>query len=249
MQNITSRYFKPVTTKCCTIIHYHICTIKYIHIQLSILIQYLNTSPTELNHRTRESRHTKSTFDHEVLRPNNIYIYDRERTPFTTPAECRTPIKHDDNLRPEGPFEGRPKDDFLPKTAERPKVKDEPQDNLRLEGPFEGRPKNDLTKPVKGERADVRRTVDNLKPEGPFKARPKDDFAPKIAERPKSVRKPRDNLYPEGEFEVPKKAAAGPAERRTPIKHPDNLKCCAPTILYSCYIILYYIILYFLFLC
>ncbi|KAG5317371.1 TXND2 protein, partial [Pseudoatta argentina] len=142
-----------------------------------------------------------------------------------------------------GPFQGRPKDDFTPKTAERPEVK-RPKNNLRPEeGDFEGKPKDDY-RPTKGERADVKRPEDNLRPEGPFEGRPKDDYSPKRAERPEvkqgeferprqdgyrpaeksEVKKPMDNLRPEGEFERPRPEKYSPAEKRTPVKHPDNLK-------------------------
>lgn len=131
-------------------------------------------------------------------------------------------VRRDDNLKPEGTFEGTPKsrEDYVPMITERPE-QHRPKDNLRPEGPFEGRPKDDFV-PKKGERPEVKRPQDNLKPEGPFEGRPKDDYLPKRGERPE-VRKPKDNLRPEGDFEDRPKDTYTPGERRHLIKQPDNL--------------------------
>ncbi|KZC04400.1 hypothetical protein WN55_02762 [Dufourea novaeangliae] len=144
-----------------------------------------------------------------------------------TDYRSTTVIRRDDNLRPEGPFEGVPrtKDDYVvPALTRRPEPQ-KPKDNLRPEGSFEGRPKDDY-KPTRGERADVKRPQDNLRPEGPFEGRPKDDFSPKRGERPE-VKRPEDNLRPEGTFEGRPKDDFTPktAEQRPEVKRPeDNLK-------------------------
>lgn len=87
------------------------------------------------------------------------------------PAEKRTPIKHDDNLRPgEGKFVTPEKQKYQP--VERPKqVK--PQDNLKTEGPFEKREQPGF-KPA--ERAKPVKPKDNLTTgEGEFEGRRKTD--------------------------------------------------------------------------
>ncbi|XP_020289920.1 titin isoform X3 [Pseudomyrmex gracilis] len=138
------------------------------------------------------------------------------------PAEKRTPIKHPDNLKPEGEFVQRPKES-APTKGDRAVVR-KPKDNIKLEGEF------DLERPVKSpigpaERRSPIKHPDNLHLEGEFVGRPKKD-APVKGERA-DVKKPKDTLRPEGEFakrtlHTPKKVE--PAERRTPIKHEDNLQ-------------------------
>lgn len=90
---------------------------------------------------------------------------------ITGPAEKRTPIKHDDNLKTgEGKFVTPEKPKYQP--VERPKqVK--PQDNLETEGTFE-KPEKPGFKPA--ERAKMVKPVDNLKTgEGEFVGRRKTD--------------------------------------------------------------------------
>jgi len=63
---------------------------------------------------------------------------------------------------------------------------------------------------------------DNLHPEGEFVGRPKKDRPLKGDQA--DVKRLKDNLRPEGEFAKQILKSIEPAERRSPIKHPDNLK-------------------------
>ena len=140
--------------------------------------------------------------------------FERRPKDEFVPAERPKQKKPKDNLHPEGEFERRPKDEFVP--AERPKQK-KPKDNLHPEGEFERRPKDEF---VPAERPKPKKPEDNLFPEGEFERRPKDEFVP--AERPKQ-KKPKDNLHPEGEFEKRPKDEFVPAERPKQKKPKDNL--------------------------
>uniref|UniRef100_A0A182F5Y4 Uncharacterized protein n=1 Tax=Anopheles albimanus TaxID=7167 RepID=A0A182F5Y4_ANOAL len=122
-------------------------------------------------------------------------FYTPERQGYT-PGERVQPIKHDDNLRPEGEFSAPAKPEY--RSGERPKPV-RPQDNLKPEGEFERPQKPTVGKP---ERSQPVRHDDNLRPEGDFERPEKSPFRP--AERPKQVR-PDDNLRPEGEFQTPER--------------------------------------------
>ncbi|KAL0102066.1 hypothetical protein PUN28_018543 [Cardiocondyla obscurior] len=140
------------------------------------------------------------------------------------PAERRTPIKHEDNLRPEGEMEVSPKDDYKYVNGERVEVRRH-EDHLRMEGQMDiHRSRDDYKIITRVEKVDVKRHEDNLRMEGEFvDVRRKDDYVHVVGERA-PIKKHPDNLRPEGDFERPQKTVIGPAERRTPIKHPDNLK-------------------------
>ncbi|KAK6630596.1 hypothetical protein RUM43_014581 [Polyplax serrata] len=136
--------------------------------------------------------------DINTYRSRDDYIYQK--------TERVTSIRQEDNLRVEGEFVKRINEEFIqgerPKPIkhmdnlypEGPKQK-KPKDNLKPEGEFERTPKDKYTP---GERPKPVRPEDNLFPEGEFEKRPKDEFVP--AERPKQ-KKPEENLKPEGEFE------------------------------------------------
>lgn len=105
------------------------------------------------------------------------------------PAEKRTPIRHDDNLKTgEGKFVVPEKPKYQP--GERPKqVK--PQDNLRPEGSFD-KPERPGFRPA--ERAKPVKPVDNLKTgEGEFEGRRKTDITHTKTERAE-IKKHRDQI-------------------------------------------------------
>lgn len=137
---------------------------------------------------------------------------------FLGPAEKRTPIRHDDNLKTgEGKFVTPDKVKYQP--AERPKQV-RPHDNLKIgEGDFVTPEK---TKYQPADRPKQVKPSDNLKTgEGRFTTPDKAKYQP--VERPKQV-KPQDNLKPEGSFDKPEKPGYRPADRAKPVKPVDNLR-------------------------
>lgn len=132
------------------------------------------------------------------------------------PVERPKQVKPKDNLKPEGSFDKPEKPKYQP--AERPKqVK--PQDNLKPEGSFDA-PKKPKYQPA--ERPKQVKPTDNLTTgDGKFVTPDKAKYQP--AERPKQV-KPKDNLKPEGSFDKPEKPGYRPAERAKPVKPVDNLR-------------------------
>ncbi|XP_058056667.1 uncharacterized protein LOC131208041 [Anopheles bellator] len=164
--------------------------------------------------------------------------------PKYLPGERPKPVRHDDNLRPEGDFERPEKSPFRP--AERPKQK-RPEDNLKTEGEFitpekpqfrpaerpqqikpqdNLKPEGHFDRPVpvtvgKADRAQIVKHEDNLRVEGTFDRVEKTVYV--AGERPKPI-KPDDNLRPEGQFVTPEKQAYRPGDRPKQIKPQDNLR-------------------------
>merc|ERR1711909_108819 len=99
---------------------------------------------------------------------------------FDAPSRGRSPVKgersqakkYPDNLKPEGEFEGKPKE-HAPK-GDRAGIKKHP-DNLKMEGDHLMRDRS--KSPVKGERAQIKKHPDNLKMTGDFEG-PKPNEAP-----------------------------------------------------------------------
>ena len=107
-------------------------------------------------------------------------------------GERRSPIRHKDNLFPEGKFYS-PDKSPTPGPGDRADVK-KPKDNLRLEGVHE--PRVQSPAPLKGDRANIKRPVDNLTtPEGKFTERPRDQVV--MGERRTQIRH-EDSLKIEG---------------------------------------------------
>uniref|UniRef100_A0A182M6C5 Titin n=1 Tax=Anopheles culicifacies TaxID=139723 RepID=A0A182M6C5_9DIPT len=103
------------------------------------------------------------------------------------------PIKHEDNLKPEGAFTVPERREYIPGQRVKPIRHD---DNLRPEGEF-STPDKPQYRPA--ERPKQVKPEDNLKPEGDFQKPEKPQYRP--AERPKQI-KPEDNLRTEGEFQT-----------------------------------------------
>jgi hypothetical protein len=109
-------------------------------------------------------------------------------------GDRRSPIKHKDNLFPEGQFYS-PEKAPAPGPGDRGEVR-KPKDNLRLEGVQEPRVKSPA--PLKGERAPMKRPVDNITtPDGKFSERSKEQFH--MSERRTQIRH-EDTLKLEGKF-------------------------------------------------
>ncbi|XP_011864756.1 PREDICTED: uncharacterized protein LOC105560330 [Vollenhovia emeryi] len=157
------------------------------------------------------------------LRPEGEF--ERPQKSPIGPAERRTPIRHEDNLHPEGEFVGRPKDDFIPKRADRP-IQKKPKDNLKPEGEFVGRPKDDY-KPTKGERTEIVVHRDNLKMEGDIDVyRSRDDYVTTSKRERVDIVHHEDNLKIEGEFVDIRRRddyRATRGERSDIIRREDNL--------------------------
>ncbi|XP_011699680.1 PREDICTED: titin [Wasmannia auropunctata] len=157
------------------------------------------------------------------LRPEGEFVRP-QKSPIG-PAERRTPIRHEDNLHPEGEFVGRPKDDFIPKRADRP-IQKKPKDNLKPEGEFVGKPKDDY-KPTKGERTEIVVHQDNLKMEGDIDIyRSRDDYVTTSKRERVDIVHHEDNLKMEGEFvDIHRRDdyRVTRGERSEIIKRDDNL--------------------------
>uniref|UniRef100_A0A182VTU9 Titin n=1 Tax=Anopheles minimus TaxID=112268 RepID=A0A182VTU9_9DIPT len=117
------------------------------------------------------------------------------------------PIKHEDNLKPEGDFNVPERTAYIPGERVKPIRHD---DNLRPEGEF-STPDKPQYRPA--ERPKQVRPEDNLRPEGDFSTPEKHQYRP--AERPKQI-KPEDNLRTEGAFHTPERPEYRPGERSKP---------------------------------
>lgn len=173
------------------------------------------------------NREISTTFLNEATFQINIsiyYIYFNLYFCFTIefflgPIEKRTPIRHDDNLKPSSDkFVVPEKQKFIP--ADRPKqVK--PSDNLRpSEGTFD-RPERVPFRPA--ERPKQVKPQDNLKPKGSFDKPEKPEY--RAVERVRPV-KPIDNLkIGHGEFEGRRKTDTvhTKIERVEIKKHKDQI--------------------------
>ncbi|XP_011503243.1 PREDICTED: titin [Ceratosolen solmsi marchali] len=176
-----------------------------------------------------------------------------EKTPYE-PSERRTPIKQianlksegefekriiekapmkgdrsnikkpKDHLKPEGSFEGRPKDDYKPTKGERAEIIKH-TDNLYMEGDIQiCTSRDDYPNFVVGQRTQVTKHEDNLRIEGEFiDMETRDDYQVIMAER-MDIIKHEDNLKLVGEINIPEKIPFKTGERRLPIKQTDNLK-------------------------
>ena len=130
-------------------------------------------------------------------------------------------VKHQDNIKVEGKFEGRSKSSTVGSFArgERMAIVRH-KDNLKMEGKFNEGALHDQ-KQVVGERSKVVKHQDNLKSEGAFHGERK-TMAVK-GERAE-VKKHADNLFMEGKFEKREQQTVLTGERAEIKRHQDNLK-------------------------
>ena len=126
-----------------------------------------STSKSQFVSQSIERAHAKKPIDN--LKTEGEFIKLKPKT--LGPAQVRTMIKHEDNLKLEGHFENmQKKSDYVHQSKIERSSAIRQVDNLKMEGQFNEVRKRDEFSTQRGERANIVVREDNLRSDGTFHA-------------------------------------------------------------------------------